>query len=249
MFLKSLIYYVYYVMLLSDVRLAEGDIMKYPYSMSSAVGYSIVLLVSLWWLPVLGPIIIGYITGRKAGGPVKGAIAMVVPIMLYFFIVYFMAIGWIHMPHIVGRYFTGYFAGSIAGSSVLDYIQYTMNTGITMGKNFEAYLYYAPTAFFIMLAFAFVGGAISKQIIMERGIYRPRPAPVRKKELIEEKKIKVKAPANVKPVKKPVSAKKSVKKVKKAPRPVEKKDGKFVVHEMDTRKSVPVKKKHGITFL
>ncbi|NPA75084.1 MAG: hypothetical protein GXO25_03255 [Euryarchaeota archaeon] len=229
--------------------------MKYPYSMSSAVGYSIVLLVSLWWLPVLGPMIIGYITGRKAGGPVKGAIAMVVPIVLYFFIVYFMAIGWIHMPHMVSRYFTGYFASSVAGTSILTYVQETMNTGIMIGKHVENYLYYAPTAFFIMLAFAFIGGAISKQIIMERGIYptRARPVIVKKEapEVPAKKSVSVpkkaapkKAPANVQKKQK----KTKVEKKKKAPTPVDR-DGKFVVHQMDSKKKVPVKKKYGITFL
>ena len=139
--------------------------------MGSAVGYSIVLLISLWWLPVLGPMIIGYITGRKAGGPVKGAIAMIVPIGLYFFIVYFTSIGWIHMPHIVSRYFTGYFSATVAGSAILPYLQETMNAGMAVGRHIQSYLYYTPTVFFIMLAFAFIGGAISRQVIMERGIY------------------------------------------------------------------------------
>ncbi len=244
--------------------------MKYPYSMSSAVGYSIVLLVSLWWLPVLGPIIIGYITGRKAGGPVKGAVAMVVPIVLYFLVVYFVAIGWVHIPHVMGRYFTGYFSSSVAGSSIFAYLEYTMNTGIAMGKHIESYLYYAPTAFFIMLAFAFVGGAISKQIIMERGIYRSSPAAARESAGIhntgsvarrgDKRAVVKRSPAvqhaGVRKAASPVKPRKSpaAVSVSRAAGESERRDGKFVVHEMDIKKDVSLKeikkgKKHGIAFL
>ncbi len=217
--------------------------MKYPYSMGEAVGYSIVLLVSLWWLPVLGPMIIGYITGRKAGGPIKGLLAMMVPIALYFLIVQAIAIGWIHVPHIVNTYFTN----TLASEVMVPYLRETISTGIAVGTDIMSYLYYAPSAFFIMLAFAFIGGAMSRQVILEKGIYPTgttfKKASVRKKATVPEVK---KADKGI--------AKKTAPKAIKAPKKEKgvkdlEKDGKFVVHEMDTRKVTPVKKKYGITFL
>lgn len=199
---------------------------KYPYSMEGAIGYSIVLLVSLWWLPVVGPIIIGYITGRKAGGPVKGLIAMAIPIFLYFSLMHLIAIGWVHVPHLLKSYFTT----SVESGVILPYMKETFSTGIAISANIVNYLYYVPSSFFIMLSFAFIGGAMSRQIILERGIYTQ--------------------PKISKPVKK-VDVKKSgvvEKKTAQRPKDVER-DGKFVVHKMDTKKKVPVKKKYGITFL
>ncbi len=214
--------------------------MKYPYSFGSAVGYSLVLLVSLWWLPVLGPILIGYITGRKAGDPVKGLVAMAVPIALYFMIVQFIAIGWVHVPHIVQSYFSTSLAGAAAGQVFVPYVKQTYITGMEIGTNLLSYLYYAPSAFFIMLTFAFIGGAMSKQVIMERGIY-----PERKSHRMR-RKVNIPEEVPKKPVikKAPVKSKNTTKKVKNLDR-----DGKFVVHKMDTKKTVPVKKKYGITFL
>lgn len=211
--------------------------MKYPYSFGSAVGYSVVLLVSLWWLPVLGPIIIGYVTGRKAGDPLKGLVAMALPIALYFVIVQLVAMGWVHVPHLVQGYFSGYLSSSVAGAVFVPYVKQTFAMGMEVGTNLLSYLYYAPSAFFIMLTFAFIGGAMSRQVILERGIFRESVSRVRKVRL-EEKPKKDNILKRIK------ASKNKDKKVKNL-----EKENKFVVHEMDTKKTVPVKKKYGITFL
>ncbi len=218
--------------------------MKYPYSLSGAIGYSIVLLVSLWWIPVVGPMIIGYITGRKAGGPVKGILAMMVPIALYFLILQGITMGWVHVPHIVSGYF-----GTPASVVLVPYLQETITTGINVGISIEKYLYYVPPAFFIMLSFAFIGGAMSRLVILEKGIYPERNlsrlVPKRKKSInVPEthsghKKEKLTSTSTNK--KKSVKGNKKIKDISR--------DGKFVVHEMDTKKVTPVKKKYGITFL
>ncbi len=220
--------------------------MKYPYSFGSAVGYSIVLLVSLWWLPVLGPIIIGYVTGRKAGDPLKGLVAMAVPIALYFVIVQLVAMGWVHVPHLVQGYFSGYLSSSVAGAVFVPYVKQTFAMGMEVGTNLLSYLYYAPSAFFIMLTFAFIGGAMSRQVILERGIY---PTKSRVKNIPAKKeKISI-SPHKQSNSSKPVKAVK-VKKHNKGEKVKNlEKENKFVVHEMDTKKTVPVKKKYGITFL
>ena len=214
--------------------------MGYPYSMKSAVGYSITLLILLWWLPVVGPIIVGYITGRKAGGPTKGVIAMIVPILLYFFIVYAISIGWVNVPPIVRGYFNGAVIGGLMNTTFIPYLRETMSVALQFGMNTRAYLYYAPSSFFIMIAFAFIGGTISRQMILERryGLrdvknHIPRtgfvPPEERKRSriLAKERKIKKKAPEDMR------------------------RNNRFVVHQMDTRKKVPVSKdrRYGITFL
>ena len=155
--------------------------MKYPYSMKEAIGYSLILLVSLWWLPVIGPMLIGYVTGRKSGGPIKGVIAMLIPIVLYFFIIYSIGIGWIRVPGVIKNYFSG----SIIGIPFVAYLKETIMRGVDIGLNLQGYLYYAPPTFFIMLAFAFIGGAMSRQVILEKGIYPQKRPLIKKKKKIE----------------------------------------------------------------
>ena len=214
--------------------------MGYPYSMKAAVGYSITLLILLWWLPVVGPIIVGYVTGRKAGGPMKGVIAMIVPIFLYFFIVYAIAVGWVNVPPVVQGYFNGSIIGGLMNTAFIPYFRETMSTALRFGTAARDYLYYAPSSFFIMIAFAFIGGTISRQLILERKYgLRESKAYIPKTGFVpqEERKTKI--------------LRKKVRKVKKrAPEDI-RRDSRFVVHPMDTRKKVPATKerRYGITFL
>ena len=204
-------------------------LMKYPYSIKEAVGYSLILMVSLWWLPVIGPMIIGYVTGRKSGGPVKGVIAMLFPILLYLFIIYAVGVGWIRIPVLIRNYFSG----SIVGIPFVPYIKETIIQGVNIGLNMQNYLYYAPPSFFIMLAFAFIGGTISRQVILERGIY-----PQKKPLIVRKNKIKNEDIPEIKMKKKKIENLD--------------KESKFTVHPMDRKKSVPVEKKskkYGIPFL
>ena len=208
--------------------------MKYPYSMKEAIGYSIILMISLWWLPVVGPIIIGYITGRKAGGPLKGIVAMLIPILLYFFVIYAIGVGWINVPGVIGSYFSG----SLISVPFVPYLKDTVVKSISVGMNLQNYLYYAPPSLFIMLAFAFIGGAMSRQVILERGIYPQKKMWIKRKNKLKNEDI---PPTNV------------MKRENKKKRKIEnlEKENKIVVHPMDRKKAIKVekKKKYGIPFL
>ena len=211
--------------------------MGYPYSIKAAVGYSITLLILLWWLPIIGPIIIGYVTGRKAGGPMRGVLAIIIPIMLYFFIVYAISVGWVNLPPIIQGYFNGSFVGGLMNSSFIPYFREMVNTAMQSGTAAKNYLYYAPSSFFIMIAFAFIGGTMSRQIILERkyglrDVKNHVPGTdfttrKREKQGILGKRVRRSAPEDIN------------------------RERKFVVHPMDTKKEVPVRKerKYGITFL
>lgn len=223
---------------------------RYPYGMGSAVLYSSVLLATLWWIPVVGPIIVGYITGRKAGGPFKGVVAMSIPIALYLFTVQAINRGWINLPPAMGTYLQSSIINSSDALPYLSYFLTTIQVASNVGTEITSYLYYAPPSFFIMLSFAFIGGAVSRQIILERGLHR-EPSKVVKKapkirsiEVPEPKKeVKVKAP----------KARKNVK-AKKVHKFQDVDNSKFVIHPMDTKKKVPingrrVRTAHGIVFL
>ena len=187
---------------------------------------------------MLGPIIIGYVTGRKAGDPVKGVIAMLIPIGLYFFVIKAIAMGWVHVPHAIGVYFH-----SASSASLLPYMNQTFATGMEVGNNIMAHLYYVPSSFFIMVAFAFIGGAMSRQIMLEKNISpNYKRAKTKNRKRVNNTSVANKLTVN--------RASKNLRtSSRNNKRATARRDGKFVVHEMDNRKTIPVKKKRSITFL
>lgn len=54
------------------------------YSFWSAVKYTFTLSLILWWLPIFGQMIAGYVGGRRAGAPFKGMMAALIPVIFIF---------------------------------------------------------------------------------------------------------------------------------------------------------------------
>jgi hypothetical protein len=58
------------------------------YSFWSAAKYTFILTVLLWWLPVFGQMIAGYVGGRRAGTPGRAILAALLPLIFIFGISY-----------------------------------------------------------------------------------------------------------------------------------------------------------------
>ena len=58
-----------------DEEIKKFKDIQVPYSFWSAVKYSFILTVLLWWLPVFGQMVAGFVSGRRAGKPWKGVLA------------------------------------------------------------------------------------------------------------------------------------------------------------------------------
>ncbi|NLX47953.1 MAG: hypothetical protein GXY70_07295 [Euryarchaeota archaeon] len=67
-----------------DEEIRKFNDIKVPYSFWSAVKYSMILTVLLWWLPVFGQMVAGFVSGRRAGKPWKGVLAALVPLTIVF---------------------------------------------------------------------------------------------------------------------------------------------------------------------
>ena len=78
-------------------------------SIPAAMAWMIGLSVALFWMPVFGSLIAGFVGGRKAGGVGPALVAALLPgLMLFAFAVFFGALlGWIPI--------LGQFVGLIAG--------------------------------------------------------------------------------------------------------------------------------------
>jgi hypothetical protein len=57
-----------------------------PFNYWSAVKYGSVLMFLLWWIPIFGPMIAGYVAGRRAGTPLKGLFAISIPLAVVFLV-------------------------------------------------------------------------------------------------------------------------------------------------------------------
>lgn len=64
-----------------EAKKFEGPI---AYSFWSAVKYTFTLSLILWWLPIFGQMIAGYVGGRRAGAPFKGMMAALIPVIFIF---------------------------------------------------------------------------------------------------------------------------------------------------------------------
>jgi hypothetical protein len=67
-----------------DEEIKKYKDLKVPYSFWSAVKYSFILTVLLWWLPIFGQMVAGFVGGRRAGKPWKGVLAALVPLTIIF---------------------------------------------------------------------------------------------------------------------------------------------------------------------
>lgn len=65
----------------------------------SAILWMTVLSVLLSWLPVLGPLVAGFVGGRKAGGVGKAILAAILPAIVLGILV-FGLVAWLNMPFI-----------------------------------------------------------------------------------------------------------------------------------------------------
>jgi hypothetical protein len=66
-----------------EAKKFEGPV---AYSFWSAVKYTFTLSILLWWLPIFGQMIAGYVGGRRAGSPWKGMLAALVPVIFIFIV-------------------------------------------------------------------------------------------------------------------------------------------------------------------
>lgn len=61
---------------------------KKVFSFWGAAKFTLVLSLLLWWLPIFGQMIAGYVGGRKAGSPNRGMLAALIPVGLIMIIIY-----------------------------------------------------------------------------------------------------------------------------------------------------------------
>jgi hypothetical protein len=136
-----------------------------------------VLISLLWWLPLFGPMIVGYVVGKRSENAKYGGIATTIPAITFFIISYLISIGYLIIPVIA-------FPTNIDPSGILRYINNTENAIAFYLGNYLNFLKYAPPYFAIMIIFGIVGGALAKP----QQEFRPKKAPQLKEYRVEKPK-------------------------------------------------------------
>ncbi len=132
------------------------------YDFWSGVKYIIVLSALLFWLPLFGPMLAGYVGGRRTGGPKKGFIAAITGIIVIASAHYIITNAL--LPTVLSGTFLA--SGSIvAGLSEIQMLApYTNFIELYWGSFFTSILGglpYSPNSYIITVIFAYVGGIIT----------------------------------------------------------------------------------------
>ncbi|MBS3817428.1 MAG: hypothetical protein KGY76_07695 [Candidatus Thermoplasmatota archaeon] len=135
---------------------------RITYDFWSGVKYIVVLSALLWWIPLFGPMLAGYIGGRRTGGPKKGLAASILSLFIIGFIYFVLVQGFLSVQF--SNFFSYVTTGVVAVEShslagpYLEFLRLYWNeffTKITIGIPFGA------NSYVLTIIFAYIGGVIS----------------------------------------------------------------------------------------
>lgn len=131
-----------------------------PYSFWGAVKYASILTFLLWWLPIIGPIVSGYVCGRRAGRPWIGVLAALVPLLVFAGLSLFLQseyVGWYLTTETLNSYVVSLspsFGPYVEFAN--QYVEFYIGAiQIGTGVHLDVYI--------LTLAFAYIGGALALQ--------------------------------------------------------------------------------------
>ncbi len=135
---------------------------KITYDFWSGVKYIVVLSAILWWIPLFGPMLAGYVGGRRTGGPKKGILASILGLGIIGALYYFLNYGYVYLTmesifEYPDRIITVVTSNSFTGPYFEFFQQYWSTffdrvwTGVPFGSN----------SYILTMIFAYVGGIIS----------------------------------------------------------------------------------------
>ncbi len=150
-----------------------------PFSFYAAVKVTFVLSLLLWWLPIFGQMIAGYVGGRKAGSPNRGMLAALIPVGLFSMAIYGASIGVLPPLSFLcdsnGPLLAAFSEdlpalGAVMGAVIAYLESFLAAVGSTTSLHINSYI--------ITVAFAYVGGILAEQNRREMDYVRQYAPPV-----------------------------------------------------------------------
>ena len=141
-----------------DLVVGQRTVVKQAahYGILRGMLWTVVLGALLFWLPLLGPAIAGYVGGRKAGGPLRAIVAVAIPAAVLLIGLAFLSseFGIVPSSNAIPQDFT---YGPLA-----DLQAYSLPIIASIQSSIELWVASPPEAFFIMGVFALAGGVLSE---------------------------------------------------------------------------------------
>jgi hypothetical protein len=138
---------------------------KVVYSFWSASKYVLILSLMLWWLPMFGQMIAGYVGGRRAGGPWKGVAASIVPVVCLYAVLTGFDSGFLP-SHAFGVAIAPSAIGAALTHSipfVSPYLQFSSDYIGSFVNMLEGASPYGINVYVLTVAFAYIGGVLAEQ--------------------------------------------------------------------------------------
>jgi len=138
---------------------------KVVFSFWSAAKYVFILSLMLWWLPMFGQMIAGYVGGRRAGGPWKGVAASILPVACLYAVVTAFDTGMLP-SHLFGVAIAPAAIGASLNHSiplVSPYLSFSSEYVGAFVKGLEGSSPYGINTYVLTVAFAYVGGVLAEQ--------------------------------------------------------------------------------------
>ena len=135
------------------------------YSFWSAAKYTLILSIVLWWLPLFGQMIAGYVGGRRAGGPWKGVAASILPVVCLYIVVTGFDSGFFP-SHVMGVTIAPAVLAASLGESIPLISPYIQFSSEYVGSFVDALAGSSPygiNTYIVTVAFAYVGGILAEQ--------------------------------------------------------------------------------------
>jgi hypothetical protein len=135
------------------------------YSFWSAAKYTLILSIVLWWLPLFGQMIAGYVGGRRAGGPWKGVAAAIVPVACLYIVMTGFDSGFFP-SHVFGvAVAPAALSASLSESIpfISPYIQFSSEYVGSFVAALAGSSPYGINVYVVTVAFAYVGGILAEQ--------------------------------------------------------------------------------------
>jgi hypothetical protein len=126
--------------------------------------YTMILSILLWWIPVFGQMIAGYIGGRKAGSPWRGLIAAILPVIALFAVITTLDYVFTQNLYGSGTTTTSLLAGFTASMPIVGpYLDFSREYVAKFIDSLAGTSPYGLNSYVITLAFAYIGGILADQ--------------------------------------------------------------------------------------
>ena len=138
---------------------------KVVFSFWSATKYVLILSLMLWWLPMFGQMIAGYVGGRRAGSPWKGVAAAILPVVCLYAVVTGFDMG-VLPSHIFGVAIAPAAIGTALNHNIpliSPYLDFSSDYVGSFVKGLEGSSPYGINTYVLTVAFAYVGGVLAEQ--------------------------------------------------------------------------------------